>query len=40
MQGSAGQTESYRFDIVVLTGNIVNPSIDWIQNAFADEQPA
>lgn len=40
MQNQSSQAEQYRFDIVSLTGDIGAPEIDWIQNAFADEQPA
>jgi putative endonuclease len=40
LQDHPGDTALYRFDIVVVTGNIQDPAIEWIQNAFADEQPA
>jgi putative endonuclease len=29
--------ELYRFDIVILTGNIHDPEINWVKNAFFDE---
>lgn len=34
LQGQTVQSNTYRFDIVTLIGNIEQPDVNWIQNAF------
>jgi len=37
LQTDQGNSGLYRFDIVAMTGNPDSPEIDWIKNAFVDE---
>ena len=37
LQGQTVQSNTYRFDIVTLIGNIERPEVNWIQNAFYED---
>lgn len=37
LQARGENTESYRFDVVTLSGSLHSPEISWIRNAFSHE---